>query len=533
MALGGVAGRYDEVQQAATDASNGTRYTADDMKAVAEQLTERGVPFERLAQSMKVAGDAAAALKKPIGEVADQIAITFGGKVPRDLEHAVPALRNLTAEALQSGAALDVLEQRFGGHALADALTPTGREAAAVKQYNEAWKEFGKTLIPIEQEYLPKIAAAATTAIKALSGLTANNGAGAAAGFLNQQLSILNSIGSVVLPRQASAVLSGAITAQQASFTAQAKAPADQSAAKQLADDGRAAREQIEQLRQVDRQAAADNSAAQLGEVAKQVAEEVKLRKAGVDQLIGAIDQRQAAELKPLNEAVSTAQDQRAHTEQTADDQRDVGQAAYNRGDLPAYNAASVAEAKARTEVRDLDEQIRTLRQQIAAVTQKTADDEARAVDDAAKQTGEDASKARDLLRRQMEGAAESSNGNPLAFYAAGAAAADQYRQAIAAADQQLDALIAKATDPAEIERLKAEKIEIDVDAVHTLEQVHTLAGDIHEALQDPLAGAFDRMLETQGSLSDRLKAGERAFLESIVKMLAPTMRPRWPRTPC
>ena len=173
--------------------------------------------------------------------------------------------------------------------------------------------------------------------------------------------------------------------------------------------------------------------------------------------------------------------------------------------------------------MRDLDEQIRTIDVSRNAIVAKTADDRAKAVADAARLAGEDAAKAGQLLHGQLEQIA-ATDGNPLDAYGKAADAANRYRATIASVEAEYDKLIAKARevgDALAVKQLGDEKIHVSVDAGKTLEQVHTLAGDVHAALQQPLAGAFDSMIETQGGLTQRLRAGAQSFLESITKMLA------------
>lgn len=158
VALDGNLTRIEEIHRVAEEVARSTIFSEGELSDVAQSLLERGVAFEKIPQAMKVIADTASALRKPISEVAIQIATLFGGTVPKELGRAVPALKNLSVEALKSGAALDVLNQRYRGRAEAFAATEPGKEIAALRDIQQAWLDIGKAIIPIERDLLPRVA---------------------------------------------------------------------------------------------------------------------------------------------------------------------------------------------------------------------------------------------------------------------------------------------------------------------------------------------------------------------------------------
>jgi hypothetical protein len=523
--LGDSAGQYDQIATSAADTAAQTRFSADQLAAAADQLANRGAPVSDIARAMKVAADTATALHKPIEDVADQIATTFGGTVPRDLKHAVAGLQELSPAALESGAALDELEKRFGGRALADALTPSGREAKSAKDLSEAWKNVGKQILPIVQEYLPKLLDLTTSAVQRMTPLLSNGGAGAVASFANSQIGIARSVIGAVLPSKFAAPFDAVLSAQQASFTAQAQAPVNAAKAKQQVDDYKAAEQEIDQIHHdgaIQRDGdQADGSAKRLDAVSKEVGEEFKLRTAGFRQYLDAINAAAASERDPLDHILADLNDRRASASGDAKAQGHIADAAMGRGDQPAATTAAKREATDLELVRDLDAQIAAIDEKIADAKQRQNDATTRAIQEAGQLAERDAATAGERLTGTLTTIGKSGDLNPLDAYGQGAAAATAYRTAVASAEQQLDGLIALAKDPATKAALADLKLKVEVDAQKTLDEVHTLAGDIHTALEEPLAGAFDKMIMSQGTLAQRLRAGAQSFIESVTKMLA------------
>lgn len=158
VALDGNVRKLNQIQSIVLNISKKSVFGQTELTGAAESLVQRGVPLDKIPQALQVVADTAAALHKPIEEVATQIASTFGGKIPRDLGRAVPALRNLTQEALRSGGALGVLAKRFGGEALEQSLTPSGKALAAARDIQQAMTDIGKAILPIQQTILPEVA---------------------------------------------------------------------------------------------------------------------------------------------------------------------------------------------------------------------------------------------------------------------------------------------------------------------------------------------------------------------------------------
>ena len=95
----------------------------------------------------------------------------------------------------------------------------------------------------------------------------------------------------------------------------------------------------------------------------------------------------------------------------------------------------------------------------------------------------------------------------------AAASATDPAAKAAAEAAQQAAKVSA--------DKVGETKVSLHLDADKTLSEAQTLAGELRTTLQAPLANAFDTMLATQGSLTDRLRAGTASFLSEIASMLS------------
>ncbi len=158
VALNGNVKQFNQIADLAERIASKTVYSAESLKNAAERLLERGVSIDKIPESLQVVGDVAAALHEPLDSVADQIAQTFGGTIPKALGHAIPALHNLTKESLESGGALELLGKRFNGRAIEEAMTPSGKALKATKDIEQAWRDVGLAIIPIGQAILPGLA---------------------------------------------------------------------------------------------------------------------------------------------------------------------------------------------------------------------------------------------------------------------------------------------------------------------------------------------------------------------------------------
>lgn len=158
VALDGNQSRMTRIQETAGNIAKKSAFDDDQLVSVAESLLERGVAFEAVPKAMQTIADTASALNQPLDQVAKQIATTFGGTVPRELASAVPALKNLSEEALRSGAAVDVLAKAYGGWAEKFLGTEAGKEAAALRDIEQAWEDIGTAMLPIARTLLPEIA---------------------------------------------------------------------------------------------------------------------------------------------------------------------------------------------------------------------------------------------------------------------------------------------------------------------------------------------------------------------------------------
>lgn len=96
---------------------------------------------------------------------------TFGG-LTGELGESVPALRNLTAEQLKAGAALDFVADRFGGAAAANVQTYAGRLEQLSNVFGDLLEEIGfiVTKSPVLNVVFGKIVESVTGAIDAVKG---------------------------------------------------------------------------------------------------------------------------------------------------------------------------------------------------------------------------------------------------------------------------------------------------------------------------------------------------------------------------
>lgn len=156
--LNGNLDQLQAVSDVAAQVSEHSVFLQRDLIDAAQHMIERGIPLNRIQQAIQVVADTASALQRPINEVADDVARTFSGTVPRTIGQSVPALRDLSTEALRSGAALDLLGQRYNGMAQKFKQTTSGSEKNALKDITQGWTDIGKAMLPIEQTLLPQIA---------------------------------------------------------------------------------------------------------------------------------------------------------------------------------------------------------------------------------------------------------------------------------------------------------------------------------------------------------------------------------------
>ena len=158
VALGGNLAQLKLIQQTAGDISAKTIYDDDDLAKAAERLLERGVAADDANRALKTIADTASALHKPLEDVADEVAQSFGGTVPKSLGKIIPSLKNLTEEELRAGKALEVLAKAYDGKAEAFAATEPGKEAAALRDVAQAWEDIGTAILPLERTILPQVA---------------------------------------------------------------------------------------------------------------------------------------------------------------------------------------------------------------------------------------------------------------------------------------------------------------------------------------------------------------------------------------
>ena len=104
-----------------------------------------GAAPQQLELATQTAADVAAATGKSVEEVGRQIAKTLGG-FAGELGETIPALKELTKEQLQAGAAIELLADRFGGAALEEARTLKGEMTQLSNSVSDLFKAIGGLL---------------------------------------------------------------------------------------------------------------------------------------------------------------------------------------------------------------------------------------------------------------------------------------------------------------------------------------------------------------------------------------------------
>ena len=137
---------YDSLSKSMEEMSKRSIFDDDQFKSAAETLLQMQVPVTELEGAMKAVASTAQATQRSLEGVAFSVGRTYQGMVPRDLS---AALRGLKREQLEAGAAVAVLNKRYGEQAEAFAKTDIGKMAISQKRLNDAFKDFGKILVPL------------------------------------------------------------------------------------------------------------------------------------------------------------------------------------------------------------------------------------------------------------------------------------------------------------------------------------------------------------------------------------------------
>ena len=104
-----------------------------------------GATNDQAKQLVSAAADLAAATGQTLEFAVRNLGKTFGG-LTGELGEVVPDLKNLSKEALESGAAIDFINKRFGGSAQAEIRTFSGAVAQLGNIFGDFQEEIGKTI---------------------------------------------------------------------------------------------------------------------------------------------------------------------------------------------------------------------------------------------------------------------------------------------------------------------------------------------------------------------------------------------------
>ena len=529
VALGDNLAEIAAVQQGVGDIARSSVYRDADLTSAAADLRERGVEASQLNRTLRVAADVASALHKPIEEVSAEIAQSFGGTIPKSLGRIVPELHQLSPAALQAGAALDVLSKAYDGRAAAYAATDAGREEAATRDIKQEWADLGQGLLRLKQEILPGVASgfrAIADEIKAIpSALQGKDLAG---------------LGDALLGGTADRL---GVDVGDSSPAGQLRSGAGQGdanavlRAKEMRDLAAAAKDAAAESLKVRQGIAADDTAGvtrddakHLEGVKKSVEEEFKLRRAGLQQYLDAIDAAAAQERQGLSKLVTgegglesqlkaAVQDvarQQSVITRAVTDRRPVDPVAHPDLTPSAvaanteYNSrldenaakAIVAQEPALEKVRDLKQQIRSLTQEIADLDRKAAVEDGKAVEEAGKQAAADEAAAKRKLDETLALIRERAKAGEIGPFEQGRQTGDavqQFQAANATAGQQVkDLLNRQDLTPGAKASLTDLQATIHLDADKAIEDTHTLLANIQEigkAAEDAAAGGMAKAL--------------------------------------
>jgi hypothetical protein len=140
-------GLTDEILRQADAFSKVTTHSATAIKQTQAFLGNMGVGFADMEKATQATVDLAAALQWDLNQAARNVGRTMGG-FAGELGEVVPELKNLTAEELKAGKAMDVLIKKFGGAAETETNTLHGAMTQAENSVLRLSEAFGKELAP-------------------------------------------------------------------------------------------------------------------------------------------------------------------------------------------------------------------------------------------------------------------------------------------------------------------------------------------------------------------------------------------------
>lgn len=164
----------NKLNQSLKNAGTFSREASEDMQAFASQLQKASVNGDEATLSMlalarnftqtneqakelvSAAADLSAATGKSFESSVVNLGKTFAG-LAGEIGESVPALRNLTAEQLKAGAAIDLVAKKFAGSALAETKTFNGQITQLKNSFGDLLEIVGQQLVPFISSFVTRL----------------------------------------------------------------------------------------------------------------------------------------------------------------------------------------------------------------------------------------------------------------------------------------------------------------------------------------------------------------------------------------
>ena len=489
IALDGNISRFKQIQAAIEGISKAGVFSQSDLLSAAQQLVERGVPTDRLSETLQVAANTASALRIPLDEAAQQIAQTFGGVLPRSLSRAVPGIRQLSEESLRAGGALDLLANAFGGQDAAFAATAPGKEAAAVRDIAQAWTDVGRALLPIERELLPGV----SKGIKALvGGSTSGN-------FTDSVVSTVKDMenwgrGPEYGNSQFDHQSKDAVSRQQFS---------DYEALADAAEDAMIrAQKSSKEIDQISSDEISEATKKQAAEQKKLIDEEFKDREISLQDYLGSVES-----------GANRTQDELSKTlgEDTSLFNFSKGRSAKDQQELSTRGVSQEEQFKLEIDIADELATQLALKKEIAETQNRINESERQTLDQRVKAIS-DATKALPETATSDKKSVENGSLTAGAMNAQLSAAADQIQAALPATFALADKLFSAADAAALKQRLTSAFANAKAQAVETAQSVTPLVDDLIAVGNEARKSAEEGIVKTLTEIETRSKSASEAL---------------------
>lgn len=164
----------NQLNQSLKNAGTFSREASEDMQAFASQLQQASVNGDETTLSMlalarnftqtneqakelvSAAADLSAATGKSFESSVVNLGKTFAG-LAGEIGQSVPALRDLTAEQLKAGEAIDLVAKKFAGSALAETKTFNGQVTQLKNSFGDLLEIVGQQLVPFISSFVTRL----------------------------------------------------------------------------------------------------------------------------------------------------------------------------------------------------------------------------------------------------------------------------------------------------------------------------------------------------------------------------------------